>query len=185
MAAIRRNDRFRAVRDGTLAHLRRHGCGCYPFFDGSLLGVIAAAARPRRILELGTALGYSTLWFAHGAPDASIDTIEFDPDHVRLARSHIADAGYADRVRVREGAFEAVLPTLDPGYDLAFFDGFEPTLRDLERLGDLLRPRGVLITTNLDFGGEARPYRERLADPQQWLTTFAVEDGRTAISIRL
>ena len=49
----------------------------------------------------------------------------------------------------------------------------------------MLRPRGVLITTNLNFGGEVRPYRERLADPKQWLTSFAAEDGRTAISIKL
>ena len=64
---------FAAVRAGTLAHLRRHGCGCYPFFDGSLLGSIAGAARAQRILELGTALGYTACWFAHGAPEARID----------------------------------------------------------------------------------------------------------------
>ena len=70
MAARRPNtgsDPFAAVRAGTLAHLRRHGCGCYPFFDGSLLGVIAGSARAQRIVELGTALGYT----ACGAPCAN------------------------------------------------------------------------------------------------------------------
>ncbi|MGB8547662.1 MAG: hypothetical protein WCD82_05655, partial [Xanthobacteraceae bacterium] len=87
MAAPRsNNDPYAGVRAGTLAHLRRHGCGCYPFFDGSLLGVIAGAARAQRILELGTSLGYTACWFAHGAPEARIDTIDFDPEHVRLAR---------------------------------------------------------------------------------------------------
>ena len=117
MAAPRsNNDPFAAVRAGTLAHLRRHGCGCYPFFDGSLLGVIAGAARAQRILELGTALGYTACWFAHGAPEARIDTIDFDPEHVRLARGNIEAAGFADRVVLHEGAFDKILPTLEPGY---------------------------------------------------------------------
>jgi predicted O-methyltransferase YrrM len=188
MAARRSNtggDPFAAVRAGTQAHLRRHGCGCYPFFDGSLLGVIAGAARAQRIVELGTALGYTACWFAHGAPQARIDTIDFDPEHVRLARANIEAAGFAQRVVLHEGAFDQILPTLEPGYDIGFFDGFDPTLRNLKDVRALLRPCGILITTNLNFGSEARPYCERLADPKQWLTSFAAEDGRTAISIKV
>ena len=88
-------------------------------------------------------------------------------------------------ITLHEGAFDDLLPTLKPGYDVGFFDGFDPTLRNLKELRALLRPRGVLITTNLNFGGEFKPYRERLSDPKQWLTSFAAEDGRTAISIKV
>jgi predicted O-methyltransferase YrrM len=179
------SDPFGAIRDSTLAHLRKHGCGCYPFFDGSLLGAIAGAAQAQRIVELGTALGYTACWFAHGAPDARVDTIDFDPEHIRLARANIEAAGFVKRVTLHEGDFDRILPNLKPGYDVGFFDGFDPTLRNLKELRALLRPRGVLITTNLNFGGEARTYRERLADSKQWLTSFAAEDGRTAISIKL
>ena len=178
-------DPFASIHAGTLTHLRKHGCGCYPFFDGSLLGVIAGAAGARRIVELGTALGYTACWFAHGAPDARIDTIDFDPEHVRLARANIEAAGFGKRVTLHEGAFDDVLRTLKPGYDVGFFDGFDPTLRNLKELRTLLRPGGALITTNLNFGSEARGYRERLSDTKQWLTTFAAEDGRTAVSIKL
>ncbi len=178
-------DPFASIRAGTLTHLREHGCGCYPFFDGSLLGVIAGAARAQRMIELGTALGYTACWFALGAPEARIDTIDFDPAHVRLARANIEAAGFGKRVVLHEGAFDDVLPRLKPGYDVGFFDGFDPTLRNLKELRTLLRPGGVLITTNLNFGSEARTYHERLSDPKQWLTTFAAEDGRTAISIKL
>lgn len=177
-------DPFRPLREATLAHIRQHNCGCYPFFDGSLLGTVAAAMSAKRILELGTALGYSALWFAHGAPDAIIDTVDFDPEHVRIARDNAAGAGFTTRIRVHEGDFATIMATLEPGYDLGFFDGFDPTLRNLDRMRELLRPRGAMITTNLDFGNEASGYRERLADPAQWLTTFAAEDGRTAISIK-
>jgi predicted O-methyltransferase YrrM len=178
-------DPFAAIHAGTLAHLRRHGCGCYPFFDGSLLGIIAGAARAQRIVELGTALGYTACWFAHGAPDAQIDTIDFDAEHVRLATANIAAAGFAQRVTLHEGAFDKILPALAPGYDIGFFDGFDPTLRNLKDLRALLRPRGILVTTNLNFGTEANSYRTRLADPKHWLTSFAAEDGRTAISIKV
>lgn len=179
-------DPFGAVREATLAHIRKHGCGCYPFFDGSLLGVVAAAAQARRILELGTALGYTALWFAHGAPEAKIDTIEFDAQHVEIARHNVAKAGFAERVTVHHGDFAAVLPTLRPSYDIGFFDGWAPTLADLTEFRRLLRPRGILISTNLDMGGgQASKYRSELADAKRWLSSFAAEDGRTAISIKL
>jgi predicted O-methyltransferase YrrM len=178
-------DPFRSVREATLAHLKQHGCGCYPYFDGSLLGAVAAAAQARRIIELGTALGYTSIWFAHGAPDAKVDTVEFEAEHVKLAQANIAKAGFADRIRIHHGDFSAILPTLKPGYDVGFFDGHGPTLNDLAEFRRLLRPRGVLISTNLDFGGESTRYRKALTDPSQWLTSFAAEDGRTAISIKV
>jgi predicted O-methyltransferase YrrM len=179
------SDPFGDVREATLTHLRKHGCHCYPYFDGSLLGVVAGAAQAKRIVELGTALGYTSIWFAHGASDAKIDTIEFDETHVVLAQANIAKAGYADRVKIHHGDFADVLPTLQPGYDVGFFDGHGPTLDDLTQFRRLLRPRGVLISTNLDYGGESSRYRKALTDPSQWLTSFAAEDGRTAISIKL
>ncbi len=52
------------------------------------------AANARRILELGTALGYTALSFASGAPDATVDTVERDPEHVQLARDNIAAAAH-------------------------------------------------------------------------------------------
>jgi predicted O-methyltransferase YrrM len=178
-------DRYHSIREATLAHLRRHGCGCYPYFDGSLLGVVAGAAQAKRIVELGTALGYSSIWFAHGARDAIVDTIEFDATHVKLAQQNIAAAGFADRVKIHHGEFSEILPTLAPGYDVGFFDGHGPTQDDLAHLRRLLRQGGVLISTNLDYDREAESYRNNLADPKLWLSSFAAENGRTAISIKL
>ena len=177
-------DPFAEILAATHTHRARHGCGAYPYSEGPLLGVIAAAASARRIVELGTALGYTSLWLAHGAESAHVDTVERDPEHVRLARGHFAAAGYGGRITVHEGDFETVLPHLAPPYDLAFFDGFAPSLVYHAEFRRLLRPRGVLVSTNLDVGrGDA--YRAALADPAQWLTSFAAEDGRTAISVKL
>ena len=187
MALSRRGtpaDPFAAVQAGTQAHRARHGCGAYSYSEGPLLGVIAAAVNAKRIVELGTALGYTALWLAHGAPDAQVDTIERDPEHVRLARANFAAAGYGDRITVHEGEFETVLAGFAPPYDLGFFDGFGPTMAHLAEFRRLLRPRGVLISTNLDVG-RSDAYRAALAAPAQFLTSFAAEDGRTAISVKL
>jgi predicted O-methyltransferase YrrM len=87
-------DPFGRVRDATLKHRAKHGCGAWPYDNGPLLGTLAAAMDARRVLELGCALGYTSLSFAHGAPKAKVDTIERDPEHVRLAREHIEAAGF-------------------------------------------------------------------------------------------
>jgi predicted O-methyltransferase YrrM len=119
-------DPFADVRKATDQHRARHRCHAYPYRHGPLLGTLAAAVQARRILELGTALGYTALSFADGAASSTIDTIERDPEHVELARQNIAAAGLDHRIAVHEGDFAAVLPTLDPGYDVAFFDGHTP-----------------------------------------------------------
>jgi predicted O-methyltransferase YrrM len=179
------SDPFTEVRAQTLRHRAQHGCGAYPFDDGAILGVIAAAVAPGRVLELGTALGYTSLWFAHGAPDAHVDTVELDPEHVRLARANFSAFAVEDRVTVHQGDFAKVLPKLQPGYDLAFFDGFSPSPDHLRAFHRLLRARGVLISSNLHFrDAQTRAYRDLIFDGKAWLTA-AIADGDTAMSIRL
>ena len=80
------NDPFAKIRAATDAHRATHGCHAYPYDNGPLLGAMAASANARRILELGTALGYTALSFASGSPGATVDTVERDPDHAQLAR---------------------------------------------------------------------------------------------------
>jgi predicted O-methyltransferase YrrM len=175
---------FAAVHEATLKHKAEHGCGAYPYANGPLLGVLAAAANARRVLELGTGLGYTALCFAHGVPQAVIETIESDADHARLARENVEACGMAGHVVVYEGEFAPVLRTLDAGFDVAFFDGFappRPLLRDLRRL---LRAGGLLISANLTHAG-AEAYLAALQDKKTWLTAFLDEERETALSIKL
>jgi predicted O-methyltransferase YrrM len=185
MAQKKPVDPFAKVRAATLAHRAKHGCGAWPYGNGALLSALAAAADAKRILELGTALGYTALSFAHGAPAARVDTVERDGEHARLARGNIAAAGMDGRVAVHEGDFVDVLPTLEPGYDLAFFDGHTPVPKLHAQLHRLLRPRGVLVTANLNHGGTADAVCEALLDQRSWLTAFVDEERETAISIKL
>ena len=178
-------DRFAKISAATNAHRDRHGCSAYPYGNGPLLAALAAAANARRILELGTALGYTALSFASGARDATIDTIERDPEHVRLARENIAGASMDHRITVHEGDFAAILPTLDPGYDVAFSDGQTPSPALHKTLRGLLRTGGTLITANLNHGGTADAVRKALFDSKSWRSAFLDEDGETAISVKL
>lgn len=180
------NDPWRAVQARTNQHRAEHGCWAYPHADGRFLGVLAAATRATRILELGTALGYTALWLAHGAPAAHVDTLERDPQHVTLARAAIEQAGYDARIQVHQGDFATLLPRLQPGYDLAFFDGYAPTLADLAALRWLLRPGGLLVSANQELAGpETADYRAQLQDASQWMTAPLGEGSDTSLSFRL
>ena len=179
------DDPFAHVRKATLAHRSKHGCGAWPYDDGPLLASIAAKVGPRRMLECGCALGYTALSFAHGAPRAKVDTIERDPEHVRLAREHIAAAGMTKRITVHAGDFLKILPTLKAGYDVAFFDGHTPAPALLAAISRVLRAGGTLITANLNHGGTADAVCKALLDRTAWYTEFADDDRETAISVKL
>jgi predicted O-methyltransferase YrrM len=178
-------DPFAKIRSATNAHRAQHGCSAYPYSNGPLLAALAGAANARRILELGTALGYTALSFASGAPYATVDTVERDPEHVQLALDNIAAAGMDHRITVHEGEFASLLPTLDPGYDVAFFDGGTPVPALVKALRGLLRTGGTLITANLNQGGTADTVRKALFDGKSWRSALVDEHGETAISVKL
>ncbi len=172
---------FAPVQEATRRHVRVHGCGAYTYADGSLPGVIAGIARARRVVEVGTALGYTALWLAHGAPDALVDTIENDDQHVALARAAIREHGMSERVTVHHGDADDILMTLDQGsYDVAFFDGFTPTLTTITAMRGLLRPGGTLVAGNLTLG-ISRAVEADLENPTRWLVHSL---GETALCVK-
>lgn len=162
MTTTSRANRFGDIKTATLAHLERHGCGCYPYSDGSLLATLAAAANATTVVELGTALGYSAAWFA--STGAHVHTIDRDPAHSYQAQAHLARHHLADRVSLHTGEGTDILATLaGSGADVAFFDGYPPTVNDVTALAATLRPGGLLITGNMTLGGQAQQIRTELA----------------------
>ncbi|MFC8898048.1 O-methyltransferase [Streptomyces cinereoruber] len=158
-------DRFAAIKTATLAHLEQHGCGCYPYADGSLLATLAAAAGAATVVELGTALGYSAAWLA--STGAQVHTIDRDPVHTRQAQSHLARHHLADHVTLHTGEATDILPALAAvSADIAFFDGFAPTTAAIDALTTTLRPGGLLIAGNMTLGGQADQIRAQLASWQ-------------------
>src|SRR2546422_7189773 len=90
---------------------------------GKLLWLLARLVNAKRILEVGTLAGYSTIWLARGlAPGGRLVTLEALEKHAAVARKNLARAGLADRVDVRVGRALDTLPGLERPFDLAFID---------------------------------------------------------------
>ena len=153
--------------------------------QGKLLFVLARAIGARRILEIGTLGGYSTIWLARAlAPGGRLVSLEYAPRHAQVARGNLARAGLADVVDVRVGKALDTLPTLateppEP-FDLVFVDADKaPYAQYLEWAIRLTRPGALIVGDNVIRGGRilhpdadadaagVRVFLERLAaDPR-------------------
>src|SRR5438034_9420414 len=93
---------------------------------GRLLRVLVTAVAPKRVLEIGTAIGFSTLWMASALPAGGrIDTIDPDRSRTDRARRYSLRAGVTDRVRVINEPALRVLPRLATGLEFAFTDAIQ------------------------------------------------------------
>ena len=126
---------------------------------GALLRVLATSIRASRILEIGTAIGYSGIWLARALPAGGmLVTMEFDEDRAREARANFERAGLSDRVSVVVGDAQLKIAKVSGPFDLIFQDGDKTLYAPLlDRLVALLRPGGLLITDNVLWDGEVVP----------------------------
>jgi predicted O-methyltransferase YrrM len=91
--------------------------------QGKLLYLLARLRGARRILEIGTLAGYSTIWLARALPeDGELITLEIDPKHAEVAKANLANAGLGDRAEVRVGPALDSLPAVTGPFDLVFID---------------------------------------------------------------
>lgn len=169
------------LQSATRQHRASHGCGAYTFEDGAGLARVFQQASPRRILELGTALGYTSAVMALSCPEAEVHTVEGDPTHVALARSEITLLGLADRITVHPGDFAEVLPRLAKPFDLAFFDGFAPDPHIIGQLCDLISAGGWLICANLGLAGSSGLRALDAVFAGRWFRADGLEGGGTAV----
>lgn len=160
--------------------------------EGSLLHVLARAVGARRILELGTAIGYSGTWLARALPEeGELVTVEGDPDTAKVARANFVKTGVAGRTTILVGAAEEVLEDLEGPFDLIFNDidkvGYPVVLEPCIRR---VRVGGLLVTDNVLWDGDVarkgrsaetraiREYNESLAqDPRMLTVILPLRDG--------
>ncbi|HKP91574.1 MAG TPA: O-methyltransferase [Thermoleophilaceae bacterium] len=121
---------------------------------GRLLAALCRALDPV-VLEVGTAIGYSTLHMAEQLERGRVVTLEIDPERAAQARDFLGRAGVAERVDVVEGDARETIDGLEGPFDLLFVDAAKVEYRDyVERALPKLTPRALLVIDNLLMGGD-------------------------------
>ena len=135
--------------------------------QGKFLHLLARIVGARRILELGTLGGYSTIWLARALPrDGRLVTLELNAAHAAVAQVSLRNAGVADRVEIRLGRAVDTMAKLaaervEP-FDLTFIDADKPsTLEHFDAAVRLSRPGSVIVVDNVVRQGTVA----RAADP--------------------
>lgn len=119
-----------------------------------LLRIIVKIKAPERILEIGTAVGYSGAVMLETAPEARLYTVEKDADRCEEARENFIRLGMEERVNVINGDAEEILPMLTGSYDLVFMDGPKGKYEVfLPYITEMLTEGGVLICDDVLYMG--------------------------------
>lgn len=123
--------------------------------QGKWLHLLAAAIGARRVLEIGTLGGYSTIWLARALPgDGRVVTIEFDPRHAEVARANFQREGVAGKIDLRVGAALDILPQIraegGAPFDLSFIDADKANNAAYFRAAlEMSRPGALIVVDNV------------------------------------
>ncbi|TWI54830.1 putative O-methyltransferase YrrM [Pseudomonas duriflava] len=168
------NDQSTSVRTQRMLNITRD--------TGEFLSVLVQATSARRILEIGTSNGYSTLWLARAADvtDGMVDTIELSDYKLELARQNFERSGLKHRIVQHAGdAGEHLRTEKTAGLDLIFLDserrayaGWWPELKRI------LRPGGLLIVDNAQSHAEQMAPFRALVEADEDFTTCLVPVGK-------
>ena len=120
-----------------------------------VMGKYLSKIKPEKILEIGTAVGYSAMCFTNFlTEDGRIDTIEREAERVKEARENIEKVGVANKIRIYEGDAVEILPTLKERYDAVFIDaakGKYPFF--LKEALRMIKPNGIIFADNILYKG--------------------------------
>lgn len=158
-------------RDGVLREMERYaakhdvpivGPAC-----GRLLHQMARMIGARRVFEMGSAIGYSTLWLARAVgPEGKVFYTDGDPANARRAEGYLRRAGVLDRIRILQGDALQSLESTEGEFDLIFNDVSKTQYPEVFRLAiPRLRSGGLFITDNVLYSGRAaKPAGKRNAE---------------------
>lgn len=159
--------------------------------QGKLLQLFARMVNAKRILEIGTLGGYSTIWLARALPaDGTLITLEADESHAAVARQNIVRAGLDGQVELRVGPAITHLPTLQAQapFDLIFIDADKPSNPDYLRWAlKLARPGTVIIGDNVVRDGavtDAASTDARVQGVRAFFTMMAQEPRLSATALQ-
>jgi len=147
-------------RDGLLAEMERYAEeNGIPIADPEVamfLEMTVRAIRAKRVLEVGTAIGYADIFMARGmSPGGMLVTIDVSDDMIGKAREYVKRAGLEDRVEFHKGPALTVIPALEGPFDLVYLDAVKEEYRAyLDLALPLTRMGGIFICDNVLWKGQ-------------------------------
>jgi caffeoyl-CoA O-methyltransferase len=168
--------------------------------EGQFLATLVRLTGAKRILELGTFTGYSSISMASALPpDGRIITCDVDPEATAIARRYMDESGYGDRIEIRLGPALETIETLEGPFDLVFIDADKPSYRAYyEASLPLLAENGLIIADNVLWSGRVveedgdesaraiKEFNEHVRnDPRVVSVMLTVRDGMTLARMRL
>lgn len=195
-ATIKRENGF--IREMELYAEKNH-IPIVPPETAAFLKILINVHKPEKILEAGTAIGYSSIvMLGEMAETGIIDTIEIDEDVAQIARKNIAYAGFTGRIRILSGDALMVMKCIEKMYDMIFLDASKGQYNEyLDESLRLLRPGGLLVSDNVLYKGlvtqeepvmhkhrtitvKLREYLSRICNDDRLLTSIVpIGDGIT------
>jgi caffeoyl-CoA O-methyltransferase len=168
------------------------------FYQGRLLAMFSKMLQPRRVLEIGTYMGYSALCLAEGlSAGGKIITLDVDEETNAIAESFWAKSEFGDRIEARLGNALEIIPALDETFDLVFIDADKPNYANyFDLIFPKLRAGGIILADNVLWSGKVldvetnsdentvalRRFSEKIqADERVSNILFAVRDGLMVI----
>jgi predicted O-methyltransferase YrrM len=169
-------ERFGTANDGANAERPRRMLNITRD-TGEFLAVLVRATVARRVLEIGTSNGYSTLWLASaaGAIGGSVTTVEFSEYKIGLAISNFARSGLASQITLlHEDAGRVLQRSADGAFDLVFLDSERPEYPGWwPHLKRVLRPGGLLVVDNAtSHAAEMAPFVALVAADVSFVTSL-------------
>jgi caffeoyl-CoA O-methyltransferase len=164
--------------------------------EGQFLARLVRLSAAKRILELGTFTGYSSISMASALPpDGRIITCDVDPDATAIARRYMDESGFGDRIEIRLGPALETIQTLEGPFDIVFIDADKPNYKAYyEAVLPLLAENGLVIADNVLWSGRVvepdgddstqaiKAFNEHVRnDPRVVSVMLTVRDGMTLI----
>lgn len=127
---------------------------------GNFLQLLVTLNKAQAILEIGTAIGYSTIWLARAAEKSGgqVTTLDMNKDRLARAQDYFKRAGLQERITTLAGDARKILPKIDTTFDFVFIDAAKGEYLDyLSLIYPLIAPEGVLVADNVLFRGWVVP----------------------------
>ncbi|QYO65469.1 O-methyltransferase [Leptolyngbya sp. 7M] len=145
---------LRELREYCFAHYKNSSM-LSGFYQGRLLSMLSHMIQPRKVLEIGTYLGYSTICLAEGlAEGGEVISLDINEETNHVAQSFIDKTEFRDRIQLRLGDAIFMLPHVAGPYDLVFIDADKQNYSNYYNLVlDKVRPGGFIVADNVLWSG--------------------------------